>query len=106
MMRARTKLSDTISTIAASFGPRERASNHQGSERGGPAPLSYNQYPSMNMKRVAGDFMSAEFIYVGPETKLTRVLELIVDHRVRSMPVINDDQRVHRARRRHPRVGG
>jgi CBS domain-containing protein len=46
------------------------------------------------MKRVAGDFMSAEFIYVGPGTKLTRVLELMVDHRVRSMPVMNEDQRL------------
>jgi CBS-domain-containing membrane protein len=46
------------------------------------------------MKRTVADIMTAEFIYVGTETKLTRVLQLMVDHRIRSMPVIDNDQRI------------
>ena len=46
------------------------------------------------MKRTVGDIMTAEFIYVGPETRLTRVLHLMVDHRIRSMPVIDGEQRL------------
>jgi CBS domain-containing protein len=38
--------------------------------------------------------MVPDFIYVREETKLTRVLQLMVDHRIRSMPVIEDDQRL------------
>jgi CBS domain-containing protein len=38
--------------------------------------------------------MSSEFIYVGTDTKLTRVLQLMVGHRLRSMPVIDGDQRL------------
>ena len=38
------------------------------------------------------EVMTPEFIYVGPETKLTRVLELMVSHRIRSMPVIERNQ--------------
>ena len=38
--------------------------------------------------------MTPEFIYVREETKLTRVLQLMVDHRIRSMPVIEGDQRL------------
>jgi len=38
--------------------------------------------------------MTPEFIYVRKETKLTRVLQLMVDHRLRSMPVIEGDQRL------------
>jgi CBS domain-containing protein len=33
------------------------------------------------MKRTVADVMTSEFIYVRPETKLTRVLQLMVDHR-------------------------
>lgn len=40
------------------------------------------------------DVMTPEFIYVAPETRLTRVLELMVNHRIRSMPVIEKDQRL------------
>ena len=36
--------------------------------------------------------MTAEFIYVGTDTRLTRVLQLMVDHRLRSMPVIDGGQ--------------
>jgi CBS-domain-containing membrane protein len=44
------------------------------------------------MKRTVADIMTQEFIYVRTETKLTRVLQLMVDHRLRSMPVIEIDQ--------------
>jgi CBS domain-containing protein len=44
------------------------------------------------MKRTVADVMTSEFIYVGGDTKLTRVLQLMVDHRLRSMPVIDGDQ--------------
>ena len=38
--------------------------------------------------------MTSEFIYVGVDTKLTRVLQLMIDHRLRSMPVIENGQRL------------
>jgi CBS domain-containing protein len=46
------------------------------------------------MQRTVADIMTPDFIYVRGETKLTRVLQLMVDHRIRSMPVIEDDQRL------------
>ena len=46
------------------------------------------------MKRTVADIMTSEFIYVGTETRLTRVLQLMVDHRIRSMPVIDGEQRL------------
>jgi CBS domain-containing protein len=46
------------------------------------------------MKRTVGDIMTPDFIYVRGETKLTRVLQLMVDHRIRSVPVMEDDQRL------------
>src|SRR6478672_7684371 len=46
------------------------------------------------MKRTVADVMTSDFIYVGEHTKLTRVLQLMVDHRLKSMPVIYDDQRL------------
>lgn len=46
------------------------------------------------MKRTVGDIMMSDFIYVRGETRLTRVLQLMVDHRIRSMPVIEGDQLV------------
>ena len=46
------------------------------------------------MKRTVRDIMTSEFIYVGTDTRLTRVLQLMVDHRIRSMPVIDGDQRL------------
>jgi CBS domain-containing protein len=39
------------------------------------------------MDRTISDVMTAEFIYVRPDTRLTRVLQLMVEHRVRSIPV-------------------
>ena len=46
------------------------------------------------MKRTVADVMTSEFIYVGEDTKMTRVLQLMVGHRLRSIPVINSDQRL------------
>jgi CBS-domain-containing membrane protein len=43
------------------------------------------------MKRTVANIMTPDFIYVRGETKLTRVLQLMVDHRIRSMPVIEGD---------------
>jgi CBS-domain-containing membrane protein len=46
------------------------------------------------MRRTVADIMTPEFIYVRVETKLTRVLQLMVEHRIRSMPVIEGDRRL------------
>lgn len=46
------------------------------------------------MKRTVNDIMTSDFVYVGTDTGLTRVLQLMVDHRIRSMPVIDGDQRL------------
>jgi CBS-domain-containing membrane protein len=46
------------------------------------------------MKRTVADIMTPDFIYVRVETKLTRVLQLMVDHRIRSMPVTEGDRRL------------
>jgi CBS domain-containing protein len=46
------------------------------------------------MKRTVADIMTSDFIYVGADTRLTRVLQLMIDHRIRSMPVIDKDQRL------------
>jgi len=46
------------------------------------------------MKRTVADVMTPEFIYARSDTKLTRVLQLMVQHRIRSMPVIDEDQRL------------
>jgi CBS domain-containing protein len=46
------------------------------------------------MRRTVGDIMTPDFIYVRVETRLTRVLQLMVDHRLRSMPVIEGDRRL------------
>ena len=41
------------------------------------------------MNRTVGDVMVADFIYVRPDTRLTRVLQLMVEHRIRGIPVID-----------------
>lgn len=46
------------------------------------------------MKRTVGDVMTSDFIYVRPETRLTRVLQLMVEHRLRSIPVTDGDQKL------------
>ena len=46
------------------------------------------------MNRTVADVMTSEFIYVRTDTKLTRVLQLMVEHRIRSVPVIDSDHRL------------
>ena len=46
------------------------------------------------MNRTVANVMITEFIYVRPDTKLTRVLQLMVEHRIRSIPVIDGDHRL------------
>ena len=46
------------------------------------------------MKRTVADVMTSDFIYVRPETRLTRVLQLMVEHRLRSIPVMDGDQKL------------
>jgi CBS domain-containing protein len=46
------------------------------------------------LSRTVADVMMPEFIYVDPATKLTRVLQLMVDHRIRSIPVLDAGQRL------------
>ena len=46
------------------------------------------------MNRTVADVMTSDFIYVRSDTRLTRVLQLMVQHRIRSIPVINADHRL------------
>ena len=46
------------------------------------------------MQRTVGDIMTSDFVYVRPETRLTRVLQLMVEHRLRSIPVIDGEERL------------
>lgn len=46
------------------------------------------------LSRTVADVMTQEFIYVDPSTKLTRVLQLMVDHRIRGIPVLDAEQRL------------
>ena len=46
------------------------------------------------MKRTVADVMTSEFIYVRSDTKLTRVLQLMVEHRFRSIPAIDSGHRL------------
>jgi len=46
------------------------------------------------MKRTVSDVMIHEFIYVNATTKLVRVLQLMVEHRIRSIPVIDNEHRL------------
>ena len=46
------------------------------------------------LSRTVADVMTPEFIYVDPATKLTRVLQLMVDHRMKSIPVLGSGQRL------------
>jgi CBS domain-containing protein len=38
--------------------------------------------------------MTSAYIYVGADTRLTRVLQLMVEHRIRSIPAIDNDNRL------------
>ncbi len=44
------------------------------------------------MKRTVSDVMIHDFIYVNATTKWVRVLQLMVEHRLRSIPVMDADQ--------------
>ena len=44
------------------------------------------------MRRKVGDVMTPEFIYVSPDTRLTRVLQIMVEHRIRSIIVLDGTQ--------------
>ena len=46
------------------------------------------------LSRRAAEVMTPEFIYVDAGTKLTRVLQLMVDHRIKSVPVLDARQRL------------
>ena len=46
------------------------------------------------MNRRVGDVMTPEFIYVRPDTRLTRVLQLMVEHRIRSIIVLDGSQKL------------
>jgi CBS domain-containing protein len=46
------------------------------------------------MKRTVADIMTSAYIYVGADTRLTRVLQLMVEHRIRSIPAIDNDNRL------------
>jgi CBS-domain-containing membrane protein len=52
--------------------------------------------PSYNdlLSRRVAEVMTPEFIYVDAGTKLTRVLQLMVDHRMKSIPVMDTQQRL------------
>lgn len=46
------------------------------------------------MNRTVADVMTSPFIYVGADTKLTRVLQLMVEHKIRSIPAIDGEHRL------------
>ena len=46
------------------------------------------------MSRKVGDVMTPEFIYVSPDTRLTRVLQIMVEHRIRSIIVLDSTQKL------------
>lgn len=46
------------------------------------------------MSRKVGDLMTPEFIYVSPDTRLTRVLQIMVEHRIRSIVVLDGAQKL------------
>jgi len=46
------------------------------------------------MKRTVADIMISAFIYVAADTRLTRVLQLMVEHRIRSIPVMDNEHRL------------
>ena len=46
------------------------------------------------MEWTVADVMMADFIYVHPTTRLPRVLQLMVDHRIKSAPVLDSGQQL------------
>jgi CBS-domain-containing membrane protein len=51
------------------------------------------RYAELMNRRVA-DIMTAEFIYVRPDTRLSRVLQLMVQHRIRSILVLDSSEQL------------
>jgi CBS domain-containing protein len=51
------------------------------------------RYAELMNRRVA-DILTAEFIYVRPDTRLSRVLQLMVQHRIRSILVLENEELV------------
>ncbi|SDS53124.1 CBS domain-containing protein [Bradyrhizobium canariense] len=46
------------------------------------------------MSKTVADVMTPEFIYVDAATRLPRVLQLMVEHRIKSLPILNAEQRL------------
>jgi len=46
------------------------------------------------MKRTVGDVMTEGIIHVDPTSPLTRVLQMMVTHRIRSFPVLGPDRQL------------
>jgi CBS domain-containing protein len=46
------------------------------------------------MNRTVADIMTPEYIYVSATTKMARVLQLMIDHRIKSIPVIEANSRL------------
>ena len=46
------------------------------------------------MNRTVADIMTSAYIYVAADTRLTRVLQLMVEHRIRSIPVMDNEHRL------------
>ena len=46
------------------------------------------------MKRTVGEMMTEGVVHVEPEIPLTRVLQLMVNHRLRSFPVLGPDRQL------------
>lgn len=46
------------------------------------------------MNRTVVDIMTPQYIYVSPTTKITRVLQLMVDHHIKSIPVLEADSKL------------
>ncbi len=46
------------------------------------------------MKKTVADVMTPEFIYADTATKLPRVLQLMVEHRIKSLPILSAEQRL------------
>jgi CBS domain-containing protein len=46
------------------------------------------------MRRTVAGVMTREFIYVGCDTRLTRVLQLMIEHRLRSLPILDAGARL------------
>lgn len=46
------------------------------------------------MRRTVASVMTREFIYAGKDTKLTRVLQLMIEQKLRSLPILDADSRL------------